>query len=217
MRGDEQESDIRCDVLETSGHVTTKSSICIEVRFINPGECVFLWEPSGSMHCYVILSVSPQYDEFYVHVGWSKLGRFPHLGRGAFRPTSERQEFDEEEYFVRVSVLCGENDGWSVSDMTALGGSEQLPNFERLVESELRKISPKAARKIVLPVVDKALGCLAEQGIPYLNEFLAHAIDKAHEEIPRISVNVGRDTNNPSRSQNAVGDRPRLFRAMLST
>ena len=28
MRGDGQEPDIRCDVFETSGHVTTKSSIC---------------------------------------------------------------------------------------------------------------------------------------------------------------------------------------------
>ena len=148
--------------------------------YVWPGERVFLWEPSDSIHCYVILSVSPQYDEFYVHVGWSKLGRFPHLGRGAFRPTRERQEFDEEEYLIKVSMLCGENDGWSVSDMTVLGGSEELPNFEGLVESQVRNIPAETARTIVLPVVDKALTCLAEQGIPYLNEFLVHTTDKAH-------------------------------------
>jgi len=36
LRGDEQEPDTRCDTSGTSGHVTTKSSICIGVCFINP-------------------------------------------------------------------------------------------------------------------------------------------------------------------------------------
>ncbi|HHJ39127.1 MAG: hypothetical protein AXA67_11350 [Methylothermaceae bacteria B42] len=146
--------------------------------YVWPGERVFLWKPTDSLHCYVILSVSPQYDEFYVHVGWSKLGRFPHLGRGVFRPTRERQEFNEEEYLVKLSMLCGENDGWSVSDMTALGDSETLPDFEKLVESQVRNIPATTARAIVYPVVEKALDCLEKKGIPYLNDFLAYTIEK---------------------------------------
>ncbi len=148
--------------------------------YVWPGERVFLWEPTDSIHCYVILSVSPQYDEFYVHVGWSRLGRFPHLGRGICRPTRERKEFGEEEYLVKLSMLCGENDGWSISDMTVLGDSEQLPDFDKIVESQIRNIPVSTAREIVFPVVEKALDCLAEQGIPYLNDFLAHRTDKAH-------------------------------------
>gem|GEM_PF-6601049 len=35
-RGDEQEPDMRCGMLRTSWHVTTKSSICEKVCFINP-------------------------------------------------------------------------------------------------------------------------------------------------------------------------------------
>ena len=35
-RSDEQEPDIRCGTLRTSWHVTTKSSICEKVCFINP-------------------------------------------------------------------------------------------------------------------------------------------------------------------------------------
>ena len=37
MRGDEQEPDMRCDVFETSGHVTTKSSICKRDTFYKFG------------------------------------------------------------------------------------------------------------------------------------------------------------------------------------
>ena len=36
VRGDEQEPDLRCGTLGTSGHVTAKSSIHIGVCFINP-------------------------------------------------------------------------------------------------------------------------------------------------------------------------------------
>jgi hypothetical protein len=140
--------------------------------YVWPGERIFLWKPRSPIHCYVILSISPQYDEFYVHVGWSSLDRFPHLGRGVSRPTPTKNEYREDEFLVKASYLCGDKGGWGVSPMTSQGAIEKLPDFDQLIHSQTKAISAQEAREVVKPVIEAAMSCLAESAIPYLDEYL---------------------------------------------
>lgn len=143
--------------------------------YIWPGDRVFLWNPSGSIHCYIVLMASPQYDEFYVFIGWSRLGRFPHRDRAVTDITPEREEFEEDEFIAKASRLCGKGGGWSVSVMTVLDDSGILPDFDELMDSQLKLISVENAKKMILPLVDEAIGCLVMHGVPYLEEFVEFA------------------------------------------
>ncbi len=141
--------------------------------YVWPGERIFLWKPRESIECYVILSISHQYDEFFVSVGWSKLNRFPQLGRGALRPSSHREEFSENEYLVKATYLCGDRDDWGVSSMTRQGDSEFLPDFDDLMQSQMKPITRNEAKGVVQPIVHDVMKCLEHYGIPYLEEFIA--------------------------------------------
>lgn len=133
-----------------------------------PGDRAFRWKFSDDLHCWIVLSPSQKgYDEFTVLIGWSKMGRYPELSMvPCFQmPTSERTEFDNDEYLTRLPSLWTHEDRWWVvrEFSPAISAAE--------LEARMKPIPADEARQTVMPLVKDAIDKLQRYGVPYLETF----------------------------------------------
>lgn len=120
--------------------------------FLGKNEWAFSYDIDGQLYLFVVFSLHEKdKKEFTIEIGWSKLGRFPQLEmRPCFgdEPNKQHDEFDFDEYLIRLSALWQGNDYWW-----------RLPrifvNHERIDE-----------------VVSSAIDSLETHAAPFFNVFL---------------------------------------------
>ncbi|MDH3317564.1 MAG: hypothetical protein OER43_17585 [Gammaproteobacteria bacterium] len=140
--------------------------------YVFPGERIFRWAATDSLHCFVIMVPSRKdTDEFTVEVGWSTHGRFPELGmRPSDSPSSDRVEFERDEFVCRMSELWTREDlWWQFSDFDPMDPVSQF----QFITASANPVSAEEAREAVLPKVGDAIEKVLAYGVPYLEELVA--------------------------------------------
>lgn len=132
-----------------------------------PGERAYVWNARPGVKCWISLVTSPKgYNEFFLEVGWSTLGRYPEL---AFRPTLAGMEdaLSYPEFMCRLSSLGDTPGAWKYEPP----GFEQASEAERFmveVQAALATMTPSEADEAARPLVEDATNALVHIGIPFL-------------------------------------------------
>lgn len=141
----------------------------VNSAYLWPGERAFCRSEGDSIKCWIVLSPNPKgYDDFTVMIGWSTVGRYPELNvtPSMITPSSDRKEFEQEEYLIRLPQLWTNDDRWWV-----VKGFEPSFSLEEL-EQSMSPISTDDAKSSVIPLVNDAIQKIIDVGIPYLTEFV---------------------------------------------
>jgi hypothetical protein len=134
------------------------------------GERAFVWDAKRGIRCWVSLVTSPKgYNEFFVEIGWSTLGRYPEL---LSRPTLAGMESATDvlkysEMMCRLSSVGDTPGSWRYLpagfDQAALEDQLRLE-----VEAALVQLEAAEAQVVVKPLVDQSINSLLRFGIPFL-------------------------------------------------
>lgn len=135
-------------------------------QYLIPGDIAFVKPISSELLLLLILIPHRSgAEQFSIEIGWSKMGRFPHLGfRPSGHPKEDQSEFSENEFVCRLSELWGEpNKWWTIED---------IPTSPKSIRESLKKIEKSDAMVRVEPMVEDAIMHVRKYGLPYFDRLI---------------------------------------------
>lgn len=145
-----------------------------------PGERAFVWTPHEGIKCWICLITSHKgYNEFFVEVGWSALGRYPELNS---RPTFAGME-PAERVLEHAELMCGlsslgASPGAWVYRPKEISEAPQAEQFMLEVKAALAALNTQEAEAAAKPLVEDAIAAIVRFAVPFLERNAALLVGK---------------------------------------
>lgn len=154
-------------------------------EFAWPGERSYAWHASQNHWCWVSLIPSTKgYNEFFIELGWSSLGRNPQLcSRPCIAGTEKASKvFHLPEFMCNLASVAATPAYWSAPAQIPVGVSEA----ERMYAESLAAVAKLAKEEAVvaaLPLVAEAVEAFVRLGVPFLQEYVAQQSAQADHPV----------------------------------